>query len=48
MPYMTQEQIDEIQHGWADLIEQLNASLSENEALIAELKRIKTEYPDVV
>jgi len=55
MPYMPQEQIDEMEHTWTDLIEQLaenkstiSALEAEIEEVIKELIRIKIKYPDVV
>ncbi len=51
MPYMSQEQIDEIEFVTAELIEQLNKALKWKEKYLElkfEIERIKTEYPDVV
>ncbi len=51
MPTIPQEQIDEIQHEMADLLEQLAEAMKwkpRAEAAESEVRRIKTDYPDVV
>jgi len=47
MPYMTQEQIDEIQHEMGDLVDE-NAELRKiNAALEAALREFKARYPEL-
>lgn len=50
MPYMPQEQIDEIEHEMSDLIDEL-AELRKRiqglEYAEAEIRRIKAAYPDI-
>ena len=55
MPTMSQEQITEMELTMADLIHDLERQMdinlelvNDNEALILEITRIKTKYPDVV
>ena len=47
MPVIPQEQIDEIQHEMAELIEQLEVTKKRAEAAETELRRIKAAYPEV-
>jgi len=47
MPILPQEQIDEIQHEMAELIEQLDEALKKAEAAEIELRRIKAAYPEL-
>ncbi len=47
MPILPQEQIDEIQHEMAELIEQLDVTMKAKEALEIELRRIKAAYPEI-
>jgi len=47
MPYITQEQIDEIQHEMADLIEQLEETTLRLKAAEAEVRDFKARYPEL-
>ena len=47
MPTIPQEQIDEIQHEMAELLEQLDEALKRAEAAEIELRRIKAAYPEL-
>ncbi len=47
MPTMSQDQIDEIQHEMAELIEQLKDASHRAEVAETELRRIKSAFPEL-
>ena len=48
MPTLPQEQIDEIEHEMADLIEQLEEQTKRADAAEIELREFRTRNPDVL
>ncbi len=46
MPTLPQEQIDEIEHEMADLIEQLEEQTKRADAAESQLRDFKTRHPD--
>ena len=47
MPILPQEQINEIQHEMAELLEQLDEAQKRAEAAETELRRIKAAYTEI-
>ena len=48
MPYLDQSQMDEIEHTWIDLLEQLEEETKRANAAERELRDFRTRNPDVI
>ena len=48
MPYLDQSQMDEIEHTWIDLLDQLKEEKERADAAERELREFRTRNPDVI